>query len=252
MKKKNRILYAAIALLCVAIVLCAVLIPLYFAGIIGKSPDPTHSKEPTIEDPIKGKEFKSVSAKSMPKGQYADFTIIYNEKQYDIKVYLLTDYAPKTVENFIKYAQQGLYNETVFYRADITYYKETGEPSSAYLQGGAYVTDTSGNLVRKTPENYYGKIKGEFFANDPDSKNNISFTGGVLGMVRDEGDYNSADTEFFFLPYAHAEYNGYYAAFGITVESDDNTELYTLTKAVKEANGAYPVLLKSVKVYNRK
>ncbi len=251
MEKKNRVFYAATALLCVAIVLCAVLIPLYFVGIIGKSPDPSPSKGTTIEDPIKGKEFKTVSAKAMPKGQYADFSIIYNEKEYGIKVYLLTEYAPKTVENFIKYVEKGLYNETVFYRADIAYYKETGEPSSAYLQGGAYVTDREGNLVRKTPDAYYGKIKGEFFANDPDSKNNISFTAGVLGMVRDKDDYNSADTEFFFLPYAHPEYNGYYAAFGITVESDDNNELYALTKAVMEADGNYPVLLKSVKVYNR-
>ncbi len=251
MKKTNRILYAVIALLCVAIVLCAVLIPLYFAGIIGSGLEPAPAKEQTVEDPIKGKEFKAVSAKSLPKGQYADFSVIYKEKEYSIKVYLLTDYAPKTVENFIRYAQAGLYNGTVFYRADITYYKETGEPSSAYLQGGSYVTDKDGNLVRKTPDPYYGKIKGEFFANDKDSKNVVSFTGGVLGMVRDENDYDSADTEFFFLPYAHPSYNGYYAAFGVTVESDDNSELYSFAKAIKEANGAYPVLLKSVKVYSR-
>ena len=76
MKKTNRILYAVIALLCVAIVLCAVLIPLYFAGIIGSGLEPAPAKEQTVEDPIKGKEFKAVSAKSLPKGQYADFSFI--------------------------------------------------------------------------------------------------------------------------------------------------------------------------------
>ena len=248
--KTNRILYVVIAFLCVAIVLSAVLIPLYFTGVIGKGLTPTPDPEPQPEQP-KGIEFKSVSAKSMPKGQYADFTILYNEKQYTIKVYLLSDYAPKTVENFVKYAQNGLYNNTVFYRADISYDPETEEPTSAYLQGGAYVTDADGNLVRKTPDPYYGPIKGEFFANDPDTKNNISFVGGVLGMVRDESDYDSADTEFFFLPYAHAQYNGYYAAFGVTVESDDNGELYTFTKALMREEGKYPVVIKSVKVYAR-
>ena len=254
-KKIDRLLYAIIAVLCVAIVLSAVLIPLYFTGIIGKGLDPIPAKEKTEVDPIKGKEFKSVSAKSLPKGQYADFTILYSEKQYTVKVYLLTDYAPITVQNFIDNVQKGLYDNTVFYKSDVTYYKDTGEPSSAYLQGGTYVTDVDGNLVRRAPSDPVKKIKGEFYANDPNSQNNISFTGGVLGMVRDEGNdaaaYNSADTEFFFLPYAHSEYNGYYAAFGITVESDDNTELFTFARALKEADGDYPVLLQKVKVYSR-
>lgn len=249
-KKSNRLLYVIIVFLCVAIVLSAVLIPLYFTGIIGKSLDPVPAKEKPEDDPLKGKEFKSVSAKSLPKGQYADFTVLYNAKEYSIKVYLLTDYAPKTVENFIRYAQSGLYNGTVFYKSDITYFEDTGKPSSAYLQGGGYVTDVDGNLVRKTPSQYYGKIKGEFYANDPNSNNNVSFTDGVLGMVRDVDDYNSADTEFFFLPYAHTDYNGYYAAFGITVESDDNTELFTFAEALKESD-EYPVVLKSVRVYTR-
>ena len=117
------------------------------------------------------------------------------------------------------------------------------------MQGGAYIVDENGELVRKTPDPYYGKIKGEFLVNDPDTKNDVSFVGGTLGMVRDKDDYDSADTEFFFLSYAHTEFDGYYAAFGVVVESDDTSDLYTLTEALKQADGSYPVSIKSVKVY---
>ena len=249
-RTKKGIEIFAVVFLSVAIVLCAVLIPLYFSGIIGEEPTRMPAKEKTI-DPVIGIEFKKISASSLPKGQYAEFIIEYNGKEYGIKIYLLSDYAPKTVENFVKYARDGLYDGTVFYDADITYNAETGKPDSAYLQGGAYTVDQDGALVRKVPGTYYGKIKGEFFLNDQDTKNNISFIGGTIGMVRDEDDYDSADTEFFFLPYAHAEYNGYYAAFGITVDSDDTTELYAFTQALVEAKGSYPVVIKTVKIYTK-
>lgn len=250
-KTKVRIEIAVVVFLAIAIVLCAVLIPLYFTGIIGKEPERTPARDRGGIDPVIGIEYKAVSATSLPKGQYAEFTIEYKSKEYSIKVYLLSEYAPKTVENFIKYAKDGLYDGTVFYDADITYNADSGKPDSAYLQGGAYTVDRDGALVRKVPKTYYGKIKGEFFLNDKDTKNNISFIGGTIGMVRDEDDYNSADTEFFFLPYAHAEYNGYYAAFGVTVDSDDATELFTFTEALKKSSGGYPVVIKKVKIYSR-
>ena len=247
MTKRKKAEIAAIIVLAVAIVLAAVLIPLYFAGIIGKEPERTLVKDKT-PDTVIDIEYKAVSASSLPKGKYAEFTIGYAGKEYSVKVYLLSDYAPKTVENFVKYAKDGLYDNTVFYAADATYSTETGKPLSAYLQGGAYTVDEEGNLVRKAPSTYYGPIKGEFYANDPNTKNNISFIGGTIGMVRSENDYNSADTEFFFLPYAHADYNGFYAAFGIVVDTDDTEELFTFTKALQASDG-YPVAIKSVKIY---
>ncbi len=245
---KQRIQYAIIALLCAAIVLCAVLIPLYFTGIIGREPGEGRDL-PQKEELPKDFEFISVSAKSAPKGQYAQLTVEYLSKEYQIEVYLLSNYAPKTVENFVKYANDGLYNDTVFYGAGITYYEDSGKPSSAIIQGGGYTVDSDGNLVKKTTKEYYGKVKGEFLANDPQTKNNVSFTAGILGMVREEDDYDSADTEFFILSYAHAQYNGYYAAFGVIIDSDDVTDVYSFTKAVKESSGSYPVKLKKVKIY---
>lgn len=250
MSNKNVLFYVIAGILGVAIVLCAVLVPLYAVGIIGNTLQPSPDRKEKEADPFENFTFKSVSATSMPKGQYADFTITYNGKDYSVKIYLLSDYAPETVDNFVKYAKDGLYDGTVFYRSDISFYEDTGKPSSAYLQGGAYTVNNAGELVRKTPNPYYGKIKGEFLVNDPETKNNISFTAGTIGMVREEG-YDSADTEFFFMSYAHPEFDGYYAAFGIVVESDASETLYTFTKALYEADGDYPVTIKKVNVYTR-
>ena len=110
-----------------------------------------------------------------------------------IKVELYHDIAPKTVENFINNAKNGIYDNNTFHRII----------DGFMIQGGA---DRSGTVEA---------IEGEFTSNG--FENNLKHEDGILSMARAK-DPNSATSQFFIMVAEASWLDGEYAAFGKVTE----------------------------------
>lgn len=128
---------------------------------------------------------------------YANFTFSTGEK---VKVKLMKKYAPICVENFIKYANAGFYDNTIIHRVI----------SNKVVQGGGY------NVDNEKKGALYPPIVGEFASNGY-GYNKLSHIAGAISMARTSV-FDSATTEFFFCVSDCSYYDGEYAAFGRIVE----------------------------------
>ena len=111
---------------------------------------------------------------------------------------LYPEYAPKTVENFVKLVKDGFCDGLTFHRVY----------NGFMAQGGGY--DTNDN---KKPAD---SIVGEFASNGYDA-NTLSHTHGVISMAR-TGIPDSASSEFFICYENALSLDGDYAAFGKVIE----------------------------------
>ena len=116
-----------------------------------------------------------------------------------IEIKLNSENAPKTVENFIKLAEKGFYNNKSF-----------DSISGGSLSAG------------KDTNNECASIYGEFKKNGYND-NAISHKKGVISMNRGD-DYNSASSSFFILTEDKTEYDGLFAAFGEVVSGVEIVE----------------------------
>ena len=105
-----------------------------------------------------------------------------------IHVELYGNEAPATVENFVKLANDGLYDGSDFHRIIKGYMAQGGSVDIA--------VDT---------------IKGEFSANG--FNNRIKHRRGVISMARPDS-YNGASSQFFIMHKTNSKLDGQYAAFG--------------------------------------
>ncbi len=119
-----------------------------------------------------------------------------------IRLELFPWLAPTTVENFIRYVQEGFYDGVVFHRIIKNF----------MIQTGGFI-EQEGAFVYKTPT--HPMIYGEFMANG--YYNNLAHTAGVLSMARSDP-YDSASSQFFICSATSAYLNGYYAAFGRVID----------------------------------
>lgn len=131
---------------------------------------------------------------------FAHFTFSTGEQ---VKVKLMKKYAPISVENFIKYANAGFYDNTVIHRV-IT---------NSVVQGGGY------NLDGEKKAAIDDAIVGEFARNGY-GYNKLSHLAGVISMAR-SSILDSATSEFFFCVTDCSYYDGEYAGFGKIVEGLD-------------------------------
>jgi cyclophilin family peptidyl-prolyl cis-trans isomerase len=115
--------------------------------------------------------------------------------------------APNTVDNFIKYVQDGTYNGTIFHRVI----------SDFMIQGGGFTPDYNQKKSR-------APIKNE-------ANNGLKNVRGTIAMAR-TGDPHSATTQFFintvdngFLNYTAPNMQGWgYAVFGKVVEGMETVD----------------------------
>jgi peptidyl-prolyl cis-trans isomerase B (cyclophilin B) len=132
-----------------------------------------------------------------------------------IKVELFQDKAPKTVENFLKYADDKFYDGTVFHRV----------MSDFMIQGGGFAKGVQD--VRSSEE----MLKKEKKTRDPiknEADNKLSNKRGTLAMAR-TGNPHSASAQFFInvddnarLDHKDKTVRGYgYCVFGKVVEGMD-------------------------------
>lgn len=102
----------------------------------------------------------------------ANPTAIISTSKGDITVELLADQAPKSVQNFIEYANSGFYDNTIFHRVI----------SHFMIQGGGFTQD-----MQKKPT-------GEPIENE--AANGVSNLRGTLAMARTNHPH-SATAQFF-------------------------------------------------------
>ena len=117
---------------------------------------------------------------------------------------LYPEFAPITVDNFLRLAGQGFYDGLTFHRVI----------QGFMIQGG----DPKGDGTGGSEEN----IKGEFSANGVE--NPLKHTRGVLSMARSSA-MDSASSQFFIMHEDASHLDGNYAAFGRVVAG-----LYTVDK----------------------
>ncbi|MFW8589379.1 peptidylprolyl isomerase [Glaciecola sp. 2405UD65-10] len=122
----------------------------------------------------------------------------------DIKIKLFADKAPKTVENFLSYVEDGFFDNTIFHRVI----------SNFMIQGGGFTPGMEQKETKATIEN--------------EADNGLSNKIGTLAMAR-TNDPHSATCQFFinvndntFLDFKAANSQGFgYCVFAEVVEGMD-------------------------------
>ena len=144
-----------------------------------------------------------MSAKQLRTPGSGDTVATMHTNHGDIKILMLPEFAPKTVENFTTHAKNGYYNGLTFHRIMEGFVLQGGDPKGDGTGG----SDTT--------------IKGEFSINGV--KNNLSHIKGVISMAR-SADKNSASSQFFIC-HADAKFlDGQYAGFGKVVEGIETVD----------------------------
>jgi len=155
----------------------------------------------------------------------------------DIVIELNEKAAPVTVKNFLRYAEEGFYDGTIFHRVIPNF----------MIQGGGFKSDMQ---QKKTHE----QIVNE-------AKNGLKNDRGTIAMAR-TNDPNSATAQFFInhknndsLNYSGTQNPGY-AVFGKVIEGMDVVDKIAAVKTSRK--GSYsdvpvePVVIKSAKVISGK
>ena len=150
-----------------------------------------------------------------------------------MKGVLFPDLAPKTVENFVKLANDNFYDGLIFHRVNKDF----------MIQGGGL----DANMNEKESET----IVGEFNANG--INNPLLHKRGVISMARTNVP-NSASSQFFIMHKDYPSLDGQYAAFGkITEGLEYVDEIAEAKTTVYEPMGmtdvpAEPIIIKTITI----
>lgn len=158
-------------------------------------------------------------------------TVKLSTTQGDIVVKLNAEKAPKSVANFLAYANSGFYNGTIFHRVI----------DGFMIQGGGFTSDMQ-QKPTKAP------IPLE-------SRNGLSNKRGTIAMAR-TSDPNSATAQFFinvkdnaFLDQANARDGEGYAVFGAVVKGMDVVDKIKQVATTQPGDvPVTPILIKQVTV----
>lgn len=132
----------------------------------------------------------------------------------DMTVEFFADKAPKHVANFIKLAESGFYNGTVFHRTIPGFMIQGGCPDGTGMGGPGWQVDA------------------EF--------NDTPHTRGVLSMARSQ-DVNSAGSQFFVCHGDAGFLDNQYTAFGRLVSGEDALDAIANAPTQPGGEGSAPV-----------
>jgi peptidyl-prolyl cis-trans isomerase B (cyclophilin B) len=124
-----------------------------------------------------------------------------------IRIELLPEVAPQTVENFIKLAEEGFYEGILFHRVIPEFMIQAGDPASR---------DPDPRLVGSGGPGY--EIQDEF--------SGFPHTRGVVSMAN-RGSRNSGGSQFFIVHQDSTGLDGQYSAFGRVVEGIEVVDAIT-------------------------
>ncbi len=153
--------------------------------------------------------FAALSGASVARA--ADEHIIYlDTKDGRVTIKLRPDLAPKHVERIEKLAKEHFYDGIVFHRVIDGFMAQAGDPTGTGTGSSRYLD-----------------LKAEF--------SDTPFKRGTVGMARQPGDKDSANSQFFIC-YADApQLNGKYTVFGEVVSGMDVVD--KIKKGSKSENG---------------
>ena len=145
--------------------------------------------------------------------------VTFKTNHGDITLELYADKAPKTVENFLSYVQDGFYDNTIFHRVI----------DGFMIQGGGMTPDMEQKTTKDPIEN--------------EANNGVANAAGTIAMAR-TNDPHSATAQFFinvkdndFLNFSSESMNGWgYCVFGKVTAGMDVVEKI---KNVKTGNYGY-------------
>ena len=140
---------------------------------------------------------------------------------------LYPEIAPKTVENFIKLAQEGFYDGLIFHRVIPGFMIQGGGPDGTGMGGPGY------------------SIEGEFTANG--FRNDLRHERGVMSMAR-AMDPDSAGSQFFIMVADSPHLDGQYAAFGKITEGMDVADEIVSQKRNMADKPEVPQVMKKVTI----
>lgn len=144
------------------------------------------------------------------------FVLFTMENGGTFKIELYPEYAPKTVENFLKLVSEGFYDGLTFHRVVEDFMAQGGDPTLA---------------GRKEADSIYGE-----FATNGFTQNTLHHERGVISMARTTVP-DSASSQFFICysdTYA-SSLDGSYAAFGKVIEGMETVDDFL--KVEREYNG---------------
>lgn len=141
----------------------------------------------------------------------ADEHILYlDTKDGRVTIKLRPDLAPKHVERIEKLAKEHFYDGIVFHRVIDGFMAQAGDPTGTGMSGSRYLD-----------------LKAEF--------SDTPFKRGTLGMARQAGDKDSANSQFFICFADAPQLNGKYTVFGEVVSGMDIVD--KIKKGSKSNNG---------------
>lgn len=138
-----------------------------------------------------------------------------NGKTFSMKLY--PEYAPETVDNFVKLVSSGFYDGLTFHRVADDFMAQGGDP----LGNGTGGTDT---------------IKGEFALNGF-TQNTIPHKRGVVSMARKSKPLDSASCQFFICYTDCSFLDGQYAAFGYVFDGMETVDDFLKVERAYDASG---------------
>ncbi len=148
----------------------------------------------------------------------------------DIEVELWSDRAPKTVENFLKLAQQGFYNDVKFHRVIQGFMIQTGDPLS---KDKDIANDGTGGPGYTIIDEFHGDDQ---------------LIRGVVAMAN-TGQPNSGGSQFFVVTAEETPWlNGKHTAFGKVVSGLDVVDQIESTQVNDRDQPLTPVIIQSIDV----
>lgn len=191
------------------------------------------------DQPAESKPAKTADAKTGEKPKSKNNPVIVMDTQAGkIVIELYPDKAPKTVENFLKYVDEGYYDNTIFHRV----------MKNFMIQGGG--VDAGGK--EKSPK--YRAIRNE-------ADNGLTNKRGTIAMAR-TGDPHSARAQFFINHFDNASLDhtsrvgsGWgYCVFGRVIDGIDVVDIIAVSHCRRNPNNPNevsdpidPTVVKSVR-----
>ena len=142
---------------------------------------------------------------------------VIDTKFGEIKFKLFDNIAPKTTANFVKLANSGFYDGTVFHRIMPGFVIQGGDPNTIKGDRSTWGLGDAGYTI------------------PPEFTNSVNFTKGMVGMARG-GDPNSGSSQFFITLGDAPWLNGQYTLFGQVVSGQDVVDQIAALKTTTDNN----------------
>lgn len=146
----------------------------------------------------------------------------------EIKLELIPEYAPVTVDNFLDLVKKGFYDGLTFHRVI----------EGFMIQGG----DPKGDGTGGSDKNIYGEFSANGF-----KKNILKHSRGVISMARSNHP-DSASSQFFIVHQDSPHLDGGYAAFGKVISGMDVVDKIATVETDENDKPVKPVVIESIKV----